>query len=213
MTLDGRLRRGAIKEIHRLCIQTLFEGSESRDGVTDAPASAVCIAPDPVAAKALRPPQNLLLQLSQIQEEDESKTSSRNSIDKAAAGAGNGTGGPGTPGATVRVVDHQAPSPAVSARHIIVINGGKEEGGDNEDELDTDQSDTEEAGPEVEVHRVEEEEDDDSAAAAVSSSDQDASDSSGVSGVSGSKHARISESFSNASNSDIEVVKERITRT
>ncbi len=71
---------------------------------------------DPHASKLLRPQPNLLLQLSQIQEEDESKASSRNSIDKVAVSS---------PGTSVRVVDNTAsgaPSPAISARQVIMIS-------------------------------------------------------------------------------------------
>lgn len=57
LTIDGRLRRHAIKEIHRSCIQSLFDASNACHG------KGVCIQPpDKMAGHLLRPPQNILLQ-------------------------------------------------------------------------------------------------------------------------------------------------------
>ncbi len=63
--------------------------------------------------------------LFQIKEEDESKASSRNSIDKAAASS---------PSTSIRVVDNTTPasmsgaaSPAVSGRQVIQINKEQEQ--------------------------------------------------------------------------------------
>ncbi len=61
LTIDGRLRRHAITEIHLACVKSLYDDQSPCSG------NGVCLQPPDKSNHLLRPPQNLLLQqLSQV---------------------------------------------------------------------------------------------------------------------------------------------------
>ena len=170
----------------------------------------------------------------QIQEEDESKASSRVSIDKAAGSriSINTNGAAASPATSVRVVDNTpagnsgAPSPAVSGRQIIRISKEEEEDDDDFGEEtigeEDDETNVDDSGDEADTSNNNSTHDSvpGSSSGNASSSASDhvggggGNSNSAAAGAFKNRHPSISESFSN--DSDVgaasDVMKERITR-